>query len=199
MSIIFCQRLSLKTTICVLILSIIIISYGCSNPSADASPKPKRSAPSGGCSSACIDLKGSVLGDLLPNSTVSLHEISNVDSSIVMHEIRTGRPSQWTLVNESKEFQFHCLSYGKYAFVIPMSSYNGFVGLPLPYESDCRNFSLNVAFQGGDSQYAVGVFSIENYSALKYLLCRKSRLSAWLHRAVFTKNHPSFCGRRASS
>lgn len=194
-----CQRLSLKTTICVLILSIIIISPGCSNPSADASHKPKRSAPSGGCSSACIDLEGSVLGDLLPNSTVSLHEISSVDFSIVMHEIRTGRPSQWTLVNESKEFQFRCLSYGNYAFVIPMSSYNGMVGLPLPYESDCRNFSLNVVFQGGDSQYAVGVFSIEDYSALKHLLCRKSRLSAWLRWAVFTKNHPSFCGRRASS
>jgi len=41
------------------------------------------------------------------------------------------------------------------------SSYNGFVGSPLPYEFDCPNVSIKIAFQGGDIYYAVGAFSIE--------------------------------------
>jgi len=68
----------------------------------------------------------------------------------------------WALVNESGGFDFPCLIPGKYVFVIEASSFGNSVGSPLPYEFDSRNISLEIAFQGGDSQYAVGAFSIKN-------------------------------------
>ncbi len=59
--------------------------------------------------------------------------------------------------------------FGKYVFVIETSSFERSVGSPLPYEFDCQNFSLEIAFQGGDSQYAVGAFSIKN-STFEFLV-----------------------------
>jgi hypothetical protein len=85
-------------------------------------------------------------------------------------------------VNTTKAFKFSCLNPGKYAFVIPTGSYNGSVGPPLPYEFDCVNVSLKISFQGGDSDYMVGVFLIdkpdyENVSKCRInpFLCIKKR------------------------
>ena len=77
-----------------------------------------------------------------------------------MEEIRTGRPIEWSIVDERKRFGFMCLSQGDYAFVIPVSSYNRSVGAPLPDEVECGSMFVDIAFQGGDWQYAVGAFSI---------------------------------------
>jgi len=97
-----------------------------------------------------------------------------------MSEIRTNRAVKWGLVNETRGFSFRCLSIGNYAFVIPTSSYDGAVGSPLPYEFDCENLSLQIAFQGGDYEYSVGAFSIRPTSKDKPR-CNKS---------------PVFCPRR---
>ena len=110
----------------------------------------------------CIDVRGKVFGDIIPGSNISLYETSSLKFNLTMEEIRTKRAIKWSLVNESHGFMFSCISPGKYAFVIPSSSYNGSVGSPLPYEFDCRNLSLRIVFQGGDSAYAVGAFSIES-------------------------------------
>ena len=53
-----------------------------------------------------------------------------------------------------------CIPPGRYAFVNPTSSYYGSVGSPLPYEWTRDNFTLKIAFQGGDPSYSVGAFSI---------------------------------------
>jgi hypothetical protein len=128
-------------------------------------------APSGGSASACIDVDGRVLGDIIPGSTVSLFRTSSVNYSTVMNTIREALPVKRTTVNESAGFKFNCLDFGKYAFVIPASSYNMSVGFPLPYEFDCPNISLEIAFQGGDSQYAVGAFSLINVSEIQGTTC----------------------------
>lgn len=77
-----------------------------------------------------------------------------------MEEIRTQRPIEWSIVDERKRFGFMCISQRNYAFVIPVSSYNRSVGAPLPDKSAYGSLFIDIAFQGGDWQYAVGAFSI---------------------------------------
>ena len=77
-----------------------------------------------------------------------------------MGEIRTREPIDWDAVDTNKRFGFECLSPGSYAFVIPVSSYNWSVGAPLPDEDECGSLFVEIAFQGGDWQYAVGAFSL---------------------------------------
>lgn len=135
-------------------------------------PDPLK-APSRVLSSACIKVEGTVPGDIIPGSIVFLFETSSVNFSVVMNEIRTTQPVSQGTVNESSGFSFACLSPGKYAFVIPSSSYDGAIGFPLPYEFDCKNLSLVIAFQGGDYQYAVGAFSIEDSLADNKTVCNE--------------------------
>jgi hypothetical protein len=99
-----------------------------------------------------------------------------------MRTIRTAQPVMQQLANESSGFEFECLSIGKYVFVIPTASYNGAVGSPLPYEFDCENVSLEIAFQGGDSTYSVGAFLITKSSGKNYsarienpILCKNKK------------------------
>ena len=139
----------------------IVLCQGCLYRPDTVSYKAPIPAPSTVSSSACIDVTGIVLGDIIPNATVFLYETSSLNFTIIMREIRITQPVSWGVVNESEGFMFSCLSYGTYALVIPSSSYRGAVGSPLPYEFDCENLSLRIAFQGGDSQYAVGAFSLE--------------------------------------
>ena len=111
--------------------------------------------------SSCIPVTGTVLGDIVPNAIVYVYETESLNYSDVMSAARRPWPISWALVNASKGFRFGCLWPGNYTFVIPTSAYNGSVGSPLPYEFDCNNLSLEIVFQGGDSAYAVGAFSIE--------------------------------------
>jgi hypothetical protein len=48
--------------------------------------------------------------------------------------------------------------------MVPATSYNRSVGAPLPEEFESHNYSLRVAFQGGDYQFWVGAFSIEKHT-----------------------------------
>jgi len=109
---------------------------------------------------ACIDVYGSVLGDVIPGSRVNLFAVSSTEFSVVMKEIRTRKPIEWSTVDERKRFRFMCLSQGDYAFVIPASSYNRSVGAPFPYEFEYGNLVVDIAFLGDDWQYGVGAFSI---------------------------------------
>jgi hypothetical protein len=132
------------------------------------------SAPANISLNTCIDVEGRVLGDIIPYSTVSLNEISNFNLSDVLTTIRSSQPVKGEHVNTTGGFKFSCLSSGKFAFVIPTTSYNGSVGSPLPYEFDCKNFSLRIAFQGGNSQYAIGAFWIKNASAHNRSRCTEN-------------------------
>ena len=147
----------------ILMLVATLFSQGCAGPAKSHQESPLY-APTGVLSSACIDVDGTVLGNPMPDSNVSLYETSSLNFSIIMSEIRTNRPVKWGLVNETKEFSFKCLSTGNYTFVIPVSSYDGAVGSPLSYEFNCKNLSLEIAFQGGDYKYSVGAFSIRHTS-----------------------------------
>ena len=143
-------------------------------------------APSKNYSSACIDVTGTVLGDIKQDSKVYLYKVYSLNYSKVMAEIRNHQPTDARSVNVSKGFQFDCLCFGQYALVIPTSSYNGSVGPPLPYEFDCVNVSLKISFQGGDPDYMVGAFLIdkpdyENISKCRInpFLCIKKRGSLY--------------------
>jgi hypothetical protein len=120
----------------------------------------------------CIDVEGKVLGGIKPCSKVYLFKTSSLNYTVVMAEISNGQSVKQACVNVSKAFKFNCLYPGKYAFVIPTSSYNGSVGSPLPYEFDCVNISLKISFQGGDPDYMVGAFSIEQPGYKNISRCR---------------------------
>ena len=163
----FYERFKIEIAFIILIFVEILIILYCLNHSEIIPLKYQKpehlKAPSKVVSSACIEVEGTVPGDIIPGSIVSLFETSSINYSIVMNEIRTTQPVSRGTVNKSSRFSFTCLSPGKYAFVIPSSSYDGAIGFPLPYEFDCKNLSLVTAFQGGDYQYAVGAFSIEDF------------------------------------
>jgi hypothetical protein len=140
---------------------IIVLHPGCSNLTHPKHFTLQSTAPDIAPESACIKVHGKVLGAITPNSKVFLFQTPSLNYSIVMGTIKKGYPIGCTYVNESQGFAFDCLPTGMYAFVVPTASYNGFVGSPLPYEFDCPNVSIKIAFQGGDMHYAVGAFSIE--------------------------------------
>jgi hypothetical protein len=52
--------------------------------------------------------------------------------------------------------------------------YNSLVGSPLPYEFNCPNVSIRIAFQGGDHQYSVGAFSIEKPRGRRSSECKEN-------------------------
>lgn len=159
----FHTALNISGLLLILIAAAIFLLYGCTGPET-ALQENQKTAPLDVSSGACIDVDGTVLGDPMPDSNVSLYEISNLNFSIVMSEIRAKPSIKWNLMNKTGGFVFTCLSTGNYAFVIPGRSYDGAVGSPLPHEFDCENLSLEIAFQGGDSEYLVGAFSIKQIS-----------------------------------
>ena len=184
------KHVSTKKMIFLSIITTILLCQSCANPPETLPRETQNAAPESGLLSACIKVEGKVSGDLIPNSTVSLYETSSVGYSIVMTEIRTLRPVKREAINASKRFTFRCLFPGNYAFVIPSSSYNGAVGFPLPYEFDCPNFSLEIAFQGGDSQLAVGVFSIKNSSSQNRSVCALDPASCFAQRGSLYRKSP---------
>jgi hypothetical protein len=143
------------------IIFLIVLNPGCSILSQPIHFDFQSNAPDRDSASACIKVHGKVLGAITPNSKVFLFQTPSLNYSIVMRTVRNGYPIGCTYVNQSQGFAFDCLPTGMYAFVVPTASYNGFVGSPLPYEFDCPNVSIKIAFQGGDMHYAVGAFSIE--------------------------------------
>lgn len=125
----------------------------------------------------CINVTGIAIGDITTDAMVYLFQIKQTDYTYVMQYVRTAKPIANTQVNSTKEFWFPCLGYGKYVFVINASDYNKSIGSPLPYTFDCENFSVDVIFQGGNSEYATGVFEIRsNYPRLKSV-CKNDLIS----------------------
>ena len=109
---------------------------------------------------ACIDVYVHVLGDVIPNSTAKLFEPPSVEYDDVMNTATGNNSILTTMVSESQEFMIPCLGAGNYAIMIPISSYYRSVGYPLPVEFCNENLSIDIAFQGGNYLYAVGVFEI---------------------------------------
>jgi hypothetical protein len=156
---------------------ILLFASGCLQPPpSKVYANNSTAVPAKNCSGACIEIKGTVLGDIIPGSKVSLYKVSDLNYSIVMAEIRDHQPLDNRSVNESKGFKFDCLCFGQYALVIPTSFYNGSVGPPLPYEFDCVNISLKISFQGGDSGYMVGAFLIDQPGYNNISRCSKNPL-----------------------
>ena len=161
MTMVSLQRLHFEYVLLFAIISSMLLHQGCFKPPQTIPFENQLTAPVNGSSSVCINVQGIVLGDITPYSIVSFYETASLNYSVVMNTIKTTRPVKQELVNQTSGFQFDCLSFGEYVFVIPTTSYSGAVGSPLPYEFDCQNISLGIAFQGGDSTYSVGAFSIK--------------------------------------
>ena len=154
------RRLKINGLVLASLVAAVGLICGCTQPEAVGAHNFS-SAPLIVPASACIDVEGKVSGDIIPNATVYLYRSSNLNFTTIMTEIRTTNPFSSGIVNKSKKFRFQCLSFGNYTFVIPTTSYTWGTGSPLPYEFECKNVSVRIAFQGGDYQYAVGAFSIE--------------------------------------
>lgn len=185
-----CQQNEVKRIVFISIIIAISLCQGCANPSQTLPYSVKKTAPSDGSASACIPVEGRVLGDVQPYSVVYVYETQSLHYYDVMSSARKPWPISWALVNESAGFEFACLTPGKYVFVIKTSSFGRTIGPPLPYEFDCQNFSLEIAFQGGDSQYAVGAFSIKNSSALNKSACTEDPSSCLAQKGSLYKKCP---------
>jgi len=185
-----CQQDEIKRIVFISIIIAISLCQGCANPSQTLSYDIQKTAPSDGSASACIPVEGRVLGDVQPYSVVYVYETQSLHYSDVMRSARKPWPISWALVNESAGFEFACLTPGKYVFVIKTSSFGRTIGPPLPYEFDCQNISLEIAFQGGDSHYAVGAFSIGNPSILNKSSCTEDPLSCLAQKGSLYKKCP---------
>ena len=163
-----------KTLIYVLaamsMLSLIIAILGLFHPlgrseSVEMSQPVIIVAPTEKVSEPCLEVYGKVRGDVLPGSRVYLHQTNSTTYDQVMAAIHRQEPLEWTVVGPKNEFGFGCLPPGSYALSVPGFSYNKSVGYPLPLELMMKDLSLDVAFQGGDLNYAVGAFSIGQLNA----------------------------------
>ena len=176
-----------------IVISMILLCTGCQQPLQSVCQASRSTGPAH-IISACIDVEGKVLGGIKPCSKVYLFKTSSLNYTVVMAEISNGQSVKQECVNVSKAFKFNCLYPGKYAFVIPTTLYNGSVGAPLPYEFDCANISLIIAFQGGDSKYMVGAFSIIQSPVENKTGCKKNPLSCLKKRGSLYRKCP-FDGR----
>ena len=174
MTITSCNPLHVENVLIFVLIASVLLSHSCVRPPETSSYESQSTAPANISSGTCIDVEGKVLGDIIPYSAISLNEISNFNLSDVLATIRSSQPVKREYVNTTGGFKFSCLSSGKFAFVILATAYNGSIGFPLPYEFDCRNFSLRIAFQGGNSQYAIGAFWIKNASAHNRSRCTEN-------------------------
>jgi hypothetical protein len=169
-------RCSHRTQIvgCILILSAVL--YGCCDWREIFPQEVQKEAPATVSSSACSDIKGEVLGNIIPNSSIYLYKISGTDLDVVLGTVRADEPLKTSTVNQSAGFCFTCVLPGKYAAAIPTTSYNGSVGAPLPYEFDCDNVSLRILFQGGDYHHMVGAFLVQESPAEPDPMCTENPL-----------------------
>lgn len=108
----------------------------------------------------------------MPDSTLYLYSVNSTDYSTVMAAIKNTEPITKGRLNATRGFKMECISPGNYALMIPGSSYNGSVGSPLPFEWTRDNYRLDIAFQGGDYEHAVGAFSISKVSKESQLLAK---------------------------
>jgi hypothetical protein len=190
MAITSCNPLHVENILIFVIIASVLLFHSCVKPPETSSYDSQSTAPANISSGTCIDVGGKVLGDIIPYSAVSLNEISNFNLSDVLATIRSSQPVEREYVNATGSFKFSCLSSGKFAFVIPTTSYNGSIGSPLPYEFDCKNFSLRIAFQGGGSQYAIGAFWIKNASAHNRSRCAENQFLCQLgNRSLYRACH----------
>ena len=188
------QQKEIKRIVFISIIIAVSTCHGCSNPSQTLPNDVNKTATSNGYTGGCIPVEGRVLGDVRPYSVVYVYETQSLKYNDVMSSARKPYPISWALVNESGGFDFPCLIPGKYVFVIETSSFENSVGSPLPYEFDCQDISLEIAFQGGDPQYAVGAFSIRNPSALNKSSCTEDPLSCLAQKGSLYKKCPLGAG-----
>ena len=185
-----CRQNEIKEIVFISIIIAISLCQGCTNPSQTVLNESKKTASLNGYTGGCISVEGRVLGDVQPYSIVYVYKTQSLQYNDVMSSARKPWAISWALVNESAGFDFPCLIPGKYVFVIETSSFGHSVGPPLPYEFDCQNISLEIAFQGGDPQYAVGAFSITNPSALNKSSCTEDPLSCLFLKGSLYKKCP---------
>ena len=153
------KQIDSANVVFITVIGMLLLS-SCAPSTEPAQTAPSQLTPADDSASACIDVYGKVLGGVIPNSTAHLYNTDAVEYDDVMAKVKGDDWVQSTLVNGTKEFMFSCLDFGNYAIMIPTSSYNRSVGYPLPHEICTENLSIEIAFQGGDHQYAVGVFSV---------------------------------------
>lgn len=162
-----------------LIIMAIFLYSGCSCDPVPTVCRFHEPLSESGYGNTCLNIHGAVAGDIIPGAQVYLFQPSSLNLSVVLTEIRTMPALGWRPVNESGAFEFHCLSPGEYVFVIPTTSYDGWIGFPLPYEVDCENLSVRIVFHGGDYKYAVGAFGVID-SRVEYV--EKCTGSSWVCR-----------------
>jgi hypothetical protein len=187
-------KINLNIAILLIVICMLLLFNGCHQPPQSNCQACRPTAPASVSDSPCIDVEGKVLGDIKPCSKVYLYQTTSLNFSIVMSEIRNGQTIMQACVNATKAFKFSYLYPGKYALVIPTTSYNGSAGAPLPYEFDCANVSIRIAFQGGDSKYMVGAFSIIQPPIENKTGCKKKPLSCLKKRGSFYVECPFYEG-----
>ncbi|MDZ7760038.1 MAG: hypothetical protein U5L00_07275 [Desulfovermiculus sp.] len=102
------------------------------------------------------NLSGQVLAETRPNTSVYLKSTGSIAYHQAMWAIKNcGLKLEAKVKNGSFSFR---IPPGKYVIYIPTSSYACTQGPPLPSEG---NFSVNVSFQGGDSQFMASAFEIQ--------------------------------------
>jgi hypothetical protein len=109
----------------------------------------------------CMDINGTVLGRLNPDSRVHLYQMEQLDFPVVMNIIRATEPAGSAFLSTNQLFFFHCVPPGTYVLAIPASSYNSSCGSPIPEGLRQNNLSVRVIYQGGDSGYMVAAFTVE--------------------------------------
>ncbi len=143
----FLQSICL-TIVIVFICLVELLATGCQNNIPISNPKNRLADE---YPRNCVNIHGTVSGDITANSRVFLYSTSTTLYDAVMDEIGEKTPIKSASINQSGEFNIGCIPPGEFAFVIPTNAYRGSIGSPLPYEFVCDNLSLRIAFQGGNA------------------------------------------------
>ncbi|MGV8080997.1 MAG: hypothetical protein AB2L22_13185 [Syntrophales bacterium] len=145
--------------ILMIVVFVMILLSGCSsvrmNPDNPDYSSPARN---------CIDVSGTVLGQLKMNSSIELYRAGGLDYQSILATISEEKPDRRISVSSDQSFTLHCLPEGYYLLNIPAASYDHTVGSPIASESSQNNFRVEAILQGGSSDCYFSAFSISQTS-----------------------------------
>ncbi|MCF8118456.1 MAG: hypothetical protein K9K33_18805 [Desulfarculaceae bacterium] len=108
-----------------------------------------------------FNVTGELTAGVEEGSEIFLYPIKDADLDSILAIIRECPPLQQTLIKDSYYFYFDNLPPGRYAPMVPITSFISGQGFPIVDEKQYLNYSLELIYHGGNPRYSLGPFVIQ--------------------------------------
>jgi len=107
-----------------------------------------------------FNVTGKLTAGVEEGSEIFLYPIKDADLDSILAIIRECPPWRQALIKDSYYFYFDNLPPGRYAPMVPITSFISGQGFPIVDEKQYLNYSLELIYHGGNPRYSLGPFVI---------------------------------------